>query len=397
MAPRAYDIVTVGGGLGGAALARAMAERGARVLVLERERRFADRVRGEALMPWGVAEARALGLHTLLLATCGHALPWLDIFVGGLQIAHRDMPASTAHAAPWLAFYHPAMQEVVLDAASRAGAEVRRGVRVSGVTPGAEPVVVVDDAEVHARLVVGADGRSSLMRTWASFPVRRDPERLLFSGVLLDDVPAPEDSAAIMFNPGVGRISLVIPQGGARVRAYVGYHRDADPPRGQQNDLGRFIVESARAGAECALYAGARPAGPLAMFEGADTWVDHPYRDGVALVGDAAAASDPTWGQGMSLTLRDVRTLRDRLVADDDWTAAGHAYAAEHDRYYAVVHRVDGWFSDVFMDVGAEADERRSRALPFIAADLTRLPDIQFGGPELPADDAVRRRFFGEE
>src|SRR5437867_1309277 len=144
MTREVFDIVTVGGGLGGAALARAMAERGARVLVLERERRFADRVRGEALMPWGVAEARALGLHSLLLATCGHELPWLDIFVGGLQIAHRDMPGTTAHAAPWLSFYHPAMQEVVLDAAARAGAEVRRGVRVSGVTPGAEPAVACE-------------------------------------------------------------------------------------------------------------------------------------------------------------------------------------------------------------------------------------------------------------
>ena len=394
MAGPTFDIVTVGGGLGGAALARAMAERGARVLVLERERRFADRVRGEALMPWGVAEARALGLESLLLATCAHPLPWLDIFVAGLQIVHRDMPASTAHAAPWLAFYHPAMQEAVLESAAGAGAEVRRGVRVSGVKPG--PVVVLDDGEaIPARLVVGADGRSSLMRKWAGFPVRRDPERLLFSGVLLDGVPAPEDAAAILFSPGAGRIGLVIPQGGGRVRAYVGYHRDADPPRAP--DLGHFLEESVRAGAGPALWAAARPAGPLAMFEGADTWVDRPYRDGVALVGDAAAASDPTWGQGMSLTLRDVRTLRDHLVADDDWTAAGHAYAAEHDRYYGVVHRVDGWFSDVFMDVGPEADERRSRALPLIAADQTRLPDIQFGGPDLPADDAVRRRFFAED
>src|SRR3989441_13368507 len=103
MTQRAFDIVTVGGGLGGAALARAMAERGARVLVLERERRLAGRVRGEALMPWGVAEARALGIHSLLPATCGHQLPWLDIFRGGLQIPHRDLPATTPPAAPWVA------------------------------------------------------------------------------------------------------------------------------------------------------------------------------------------------------------------------------------------------------------------------------------------------------
>jgi menaquinone-9 beta-reductase len=35
----------------------------------------------------------------------------------------------------------------------------------------------------------------------------------------------------------------------------------------------------------------------------------------MALIGDAAAASDPSWGEGLSLTLRDVRLLRDSLIA----------------------------------------------------------------------------------
>ena len=42
-----YDIITVGGGLGGASIAKAMAERGAPVLIIEREAKFKDRVRGE--------------------------------------------------------------------------------------------------------------------------------------------------------------------------------------------------------------------------------------------------------------------------------------------------------------------------------------------------------------
>src|SRR5437588_63300 len=58
-----YDVISVGGGLGGAALAKAMAEHGARTLVLERETTFRDRVRGEGMEPWGVAETRALGIN----------------------------------------------------------------------------------------------------------------------------------------------------------------------------------------------------------------------------------------------------------------------------------------------------------------------------------------------
>jgi hypothetical protein len=43
-----------------------MAEEGKRVLVLEREREFKDRVRGEYMCPWGVAEARELGMYDLV-------------------------------------------------------------------------------------------------------------------------------------------------------------------------------------------------------------------------------------------------------------------------------------------------------------------------------------------
>ena len=61
MPPQAYDIITVGGGIAASAFARAMCQRGARVLILEKEARFKDRVRGEGTVPWGVAEACEAG------------------------------------------------------------------------------------------------------------------------------------------------------------------------------------------------------------------------------------------------------------------------------------------------------------------------------------------------
>jgi NADPH-dependent 2,4-dienoyl-CoA reductase/sulfur reductase-like enzyme len=60
-----YDIITVGGGIAASALAETMAERGARVSVLERETKFEDRVRGEGLVCWGGGEARELGIYEL--------------------------------------------------------------------------------------------------------------------------------------------------------------------------------------------------------------------------------------------------------------------------------------------------------------------------------------------
>jgi menaquinone-9 beta-reductase len=401
MAAPAYDLVTVGGGLGGSALAFAMARRGRRVLVIEREVRFADRVRGEALAPWGVAELRALALEDQVRNAAAHDLPWFDLYYLGAMIQHRNVVETTPQASGWLAFYHPAAQEAVIAAAAAAGAEVRRGSRVRDVRPGASPAVVVeagDDGEaISARLVVCADGRGSVARKWGGFAVQRETPRHLFSGVLLDGLAAPEDTSGLFLDPPGARISLLFPQGRGRVRAYVGYHREGTPPAAAGYSVERFIDESVGAGVPREWYADARQAGPLAMFDATDNWVDHPYRDGIALIGDAAATSDPTWGQGMSLTLRDARTLADCLSASDDWDAAGHAYAAAHDRYAEVVRTADGWFSDLFMAVSAAADARRLAALPLLAADPTRMIDVPNSGPDLPIDDTARRRFFGEE
>ncbi len=396
-----WDIVTVGGGLGGAALAAAMAGHGARVLVVERETAFKDRVRGEALSAWGTAEAKALGVYDILADRCGHMLRYWAIYAGGQQISKRDLFATTPQGDGWFTFYHPEMQALVLDRAAAAGATVRRGARVRAVTPGRAPRVTIEEGgrayDVDARLVVGADGRSSTVRRWAGFATRNDPPKLLFAGLLLDRVPSPRDEFYHVVAPGLGLTALIFPQRDGRARTYFGFHKNAGIERMQgPADVSRYRELSHRIGVPEEFYAGAAPAGPLSTFDGADSWVEHPYRDGVALVGDAAATSDPTWGQGMSLTLRDVRVLRDALLADDDWDAAGRAYAAEHDRYYGVVHAADEWYRDVFMEIGPEADERRSRALPLLAADPLRAVDVANSGPEAPHDDAARRRFFGE-
>ena len=396
-----YDLVIAGGGLGGSALARAMAGAGYRVLVLEREAQFRDRIRGEQMHPWGVAETQELGIYDLLRRSCGHELPWWDMYVGAERIMHRDVPNTTPQRACELAYYHPAMQEVLLQAAADAGAEVRRGAVVRGVRPGERPSVVIETGgradEARARLIVGADGRNSMVRRWAGFSVSRDPEHLLVSGLLFDEMPAPEDTSYTVFDEGLGRRVLLFPQGRRRVRAYLIYQKDGGRRLQGDADIAHFVAASQQTGVPAEYYRDARPAGPLATFDGADTWVDHPYRNGVALIGDAASSNDPSFGEGQSLTVRDVRVLRDALLGDDRWDAAGHAYAHEHDRHYGVMHEVTRWFRDLFYAKGPEADARRARAFPLFAQDRARVPDHLFCGPDLPIDAATKRRFWGEE
>src|SRR5258708_35198025 len=122
MSSSQFDLVTVGGGLGASALAISMARRGARVLVLEKETQFRDRVRGEGLAPWGVAEARELGIADLLLKRCAKAVPWVEMGFGP-----RNLVETTPQKEPFLTHCHPGIQEDLLPEAQQAGAQVRLG------------------------------------------------------------------------------------------------------------------------------------------------------------------------------------------------------------------------------------------------------------------------------
>jgi 2-polyprenyl-6-methoxyphenol hydroxylase-like FAD-dependent oxidoreductase len=396
-----YDVVIMGGGLAGATLAKSLAERAVRVLVVEREREFKDRIRGEQMQPWGVAEARALGVYDLLKQTCGHEQPWVDMFLGPTQIDHRHLASTTPQAAAHFNFYHPRLQETLLRAATDAGADVRRGATVTEVRQGSKPIAVIDQGgtveAIPARLVVGADGRSSGARRCRDFIVKQDAPFLLIAGLLVDDMKIPDDTGLIHLNPMLSQGAYFFPQGGGRVRAYTAY--PAQTPRRLQGekDVPRFIEQAAMAGAPPDIFDGSRPAGPLASFDASDTWVEHPYSDNVVLIGDAAASNDPSWGQGLSITLRDVRVLRDRLLDTADWNAACHDYAREHDHHYGVIHEVTLAFKDMFMRSGPEADARRGRALPLVAQDPKRVPDQLFSGPDLPWNETIRKLFFAEE
>lgn len=395
MAAKGYDIITVGGGIAGSSLAKAMAERGAKVLVLEQERRFKDRVRGEAVVSWGVAEANELGIGRLLRESCAHEVSHVESGSG-----LRDLRATTLQQLPFLSFPHQAMQEILLGAAEDAGAEVRRGTPVERIECGAEPAVVVGGEareRISGRLVVAADGRGSAARKWAGFAVSEQIHDYYMAGVLLTDVGATGGTMYAVFNAERGTWAGLIPQAGGRVRAYLTYPKKMGWRLQGESMLGRFVSESAKTYEPMGdYYAGAKSIGPLASFEASDYWVEHPYREGVALVGDAAATSDPTFGQGLSFALRAARVLRDELANGTDWDAAGHRYADQHQRSFGVCRAIEEWVRTLFQDPSPEAAAMRAKALPLIAQDPTRVPDHIFSGPDLPFDEQIRARLFGE-
>jgi menaquinone-9 beta-reductase len=353
------------------------------------------------MLPWGVAKAIELGIYDAIMASGGHELPWFDQYQGPSRTDHRDFTTTTKPRVTSISFYHPAMQEALIQAAADSGAEVRREAKVRGLTTNGMPTVIAEvdgrQVEIPARLVVGADGRGSRVRAWAGITTHRDPDRNLIAGVLLDDMPAPEDACHLWPNPNLGIASVVFPQGNGRVRAYLIYPTKTQHRLSGELDIPQFVEESLKAGVPADYFENIKAAGPLANFDGTATWAEYPYKSGVVLIGDAAAASDPSWGQGLSLTLRDVRVLRDQLLKHENWEEAGCAYAEEHRQYYGVLHEYELWQTQLLLETGPEAEARREKAFPLWQQDRTRQLDILFSGPDHPLEEVMRRRFFGEE
>ena len=399
-----YDLIVIGGGVAGSAVAATMAAAGARILVLESEVSFRDRVRGEAIMPWGVAEARLLGLEGALERAGANPLPFWDSYQGADRSGHRDLARTTRVGEPVMACYHPALQTSLLEHAEESGAEVWRGTRVTGLTPGngaSSPATSLERngaaLQLSARLAVGADGRGSPTRGWAAFPVRQDAERNLVSGVLMENVALSDDATHAWLDTEKGQFILNFPQGEGRARVYLCYEHSSAKRYGGADDINVVLGQCVASGVPGEVYENARPAGPLATFEGRTTWVESAYRNGVALVGDAAANTDPTWGQGLSMALRDARVLTEQLLANDDWAAAGHSYTEARRDYFGAVHAMENWQTQLLMDTGPEADSTRGRAMRSWREDRTRNPDTFLSGPGGPLGEHDRRRFFGED
>ncbi|BCH24110.1 FAD-dependent oxidoreductase [Mesorhizobium sp. L-8-3] len=401
MASNQYDLLIVGGGIAGSTLARAMALSGAHVLVVEKERSFTDRIRGEIIMPWGSVEAASLGIYDILLAGCANEVAGERFWANGAEAPYREFRTSTPHNTCGLSFYHPEMQELLLAQAMAAGAEVWRGASVGAVYPGSRPSAEIAIAarlkRVDARLIVGADGRGSHLASLLGFGRSKDETELFIGGFQLANCNAIPNALNFFLRGEHGLGAIIIRTRAENCRAYLLHHKDALPRRlSGARDYAAALDRFRAIGIPEQWLKDAAPHGILASFEGAHRWIDQPPRDGCVLIGDAAGTSDPVWGNGLSRTLRDVRLLRDRLLADRDWHRGAAAYAADHDDHFQRLRRAERLSTALFFSMGAAAERRRERAFALFERYPGLYPDTMGVGPDAPLSDETIRLFLDD-
>jgi 2-polyprenyl-6-methoxyphenol hydroxylase-like FAD-dependent oxidoreductase len=392
-------VITAGGGIAGSTLGGVLARAGLGVLVLEKEARFRDRIRGEGTWPWGVTHARMTGLDDLF-DQAG------TVEVRSVRRFENQRPVETVWevgpdgGVPELTFLHPRFQEAAFAWAGAQGATTIRPAKATSFRGNGTPSVTVDfgdrEEAYSARLVVGADGKHSMARRWTGGESVADPEHHRMGGVLISGATIDRDSDDFYWAPGEAVNWFAA--GPEMTRLYLVMSAQRLHETGVDRSFDAIVAFASAVMPEGAL-GGVQQEGPIGYFSSSDIWASKIAGNRVALIGDAAGAPDPTQGFGTALIFHDVRVLSELLLSESNWDRAIDAFAERRRRAFEVIREYDRWHN-TFFETGEEAARQRERHGRARECDpeLGGFGVLEARGPDgLVADEAARRHYFGED
>jgi 2-polyprenyl-6-methoxyphenol hydroxylase-like FAD-dependent oxidoreductase len=346
-----------------------------------------------------VAEARQAGLADLLDAAGTVEMRAFKRYESGQPVETVwEQPATDD--VPGMGFLHPRFQEVAFAWAEAQGATTIRPAKATRFSRNGRPslTVVVDgnESEFNARLIVGADGKMSMARRWTGGKSVADPVNHRMGGVLISGAAYERGWNNLSWAPGESVNWFAA--GPEMTRLYLVMTAQRLRETEVDRSFPDLVAFTAGHMPECSLQ-NVEQQGPIGFFPNNDTWASRIAGNGVVLIGDAVGAPDPTQGHGTSLLFHDVRALSELLMSESDWEAAIEEFADQRHRAFAVIREVDCWHN-VFFDTSAEAARLREGHERACQHDPTLggFSSIEVSGPAgLVADDAARRRYFGED
>ena len=332
------NAIVVGGGIGGLAVAAALAQNGVAVTLLEQAPRLSEVGAGLQISPNGLAVLRALGLEAALrqkMAVRGQAVV-LNDYRGGAPVARLDL-TRLAEAQKYYFVHRADLIDVLAGAAKRANVTFEMGAQVASVHPGELPQVQLMDGTMRrAKLLVAAEGLHSVARR-----ALNGPDGPAFSGqvawrAIVPNVVDHPDEAHVTMGPGRHLVSYPL-RGGSLINLVAVEERNAwadegwhhkDDPAAMKSAFSQFqgrAGEMISAVQETSIWG-------LHLHPVATRW----HHGSVALMGDAAHPMLPFLAQGANMALEDAWVLaREVKRGGADW---GDRYqGARHARVARVV------------------------------------------------------------
>ena len=321
MATIETDIVIVGGGIAGSALACALRNSSFRIVLVECRAKPLDTARGDHLQPytvellehWGVLETffergaeKRNGAE--YRTSCGEVL---------LSCSYDELALKHPY---YLVLHHDLIGDLFLElAAENPNFMLLRPVTArqfevgeNGLRPVKVSLPDGSNATIKAHLVIGADGTNSAVRTAAGIGSDEyfyDHPFVTLFGPKLE----PNPRNYIIFYSGLRGIVVIIPRMGDQVKVGLPIKAQDIPvwKRSTIEERAQILAERAEIlkGFESEL------AGfyPIKMVNA------HKYfHENVVLIGDAAHSVHPARGQGMNIALRGIQRLIECLPPPEE-------------------------------------------------------------------------------
>jgi 2-polyprenyl-6-methoxyphenol hydroxylase-like FAD-dependent oxidoreductase len=351
------DVVVVGARCAGAATAMLLARQDINVVVVDRATKLGDTMSTHAIARGGVVQLDRWGLLDDVLAAGTPAIRKVTFHMDSLVHATAVKPAAGVDLL--LAPRRRTLDNLLLDGAAAAGAQVRMGVSVSDairdrdgrLTGVAGQAADGTTATIRARLVIGADGMRSRLARAVHAPIVEElvtdtgayftyfdsipwdgfefyiAERA-FTGVF----PTDDEAACVWVVAAGDAIEAIRAEHGADEAGFHQLVRRSAP------DLADRLVD-------------ARRVDRMRVAVRYPSFVRHPVGQGWALVGDAGYYRDAITGHGITDAFRDAELL---AAAVSQWlqgaqpeTVSLHRYAAEREAslrpIFDVTNALAGW------------------------------------------------------
>jgi 2-polyprenyl-6-methoxyphenol hydroxylase-like FAD-dependent oxidoreductase len=315
---KSYGCCIAGGGPAGMMLGFLLARAGVEVLVLEKHADFLRDFRGDTIHPSTLEVVHELGLLQDFLALPHQEVREFGAQVGGAQIPIADFTHLPTRC-KFLAFM-PQWDFLDFLASHAKGypsfslwlrAEAQVLIEEHGRVVGVEVMTPEGKRDVRADLVVGADGRHSVVRAQAKLPVRELGAPMDVLWFRLSRLPSDPQNTMGRFDPG--RIFVLINRESHWQCGYV-------IAKGTLEGLQAGGIEAFRETiASIAPWARDRM-GELASWHDVKLLtvrvdrLERWYRPGLLCIGDAAHAMSPVGGVGINLALQDAVAVANLLA-----------------------------------------------------------------------------------
>lgn len=325
-----------------------LARRGYRVLVVDQATFPSERIATHMVWPPGAAALRRWGI-------------WDEVAAGNPALCRTSLstfPGAVLRT-PWhtvdgvdftFNMRRIKLDDILVRAARTAGAEVREGVQVEDLLFDDERVVGILGREVRtgvrveerARIVVGADGRNTVVGRKVRATTYDDTPPLTASYLMyVEDFPIDRDVDEVHTRPPREYVLLPTDDGLTVVNVVIARHlldefrRDVTASFYAAYDLEPELGPRLRA---------SRPVSRVMGVIDLPNFYRRPYGDGWALVGDAGHHRDPIRAQGMHSAFLDAESLAAAIdggfSGPDDPITRLRAYEEERNTRTATQYRV---------------------------------------------------------